>query len=150
MSFDPVGDYPLGLRRPELVRTATGVALDEITLAAARAGSLVADDLRATDTTLRHQAAVARAAGRRQLADNLERSAELTTVPADELLAIYTALRPGRSTSTELETWAERLDELAATATAAFVREAAVAYEERRLLSDERAGQVRPLREGSL
>ena len=150
MSFDPVGDYPLGLRRPELVRTATGVALDEITLDAARAGSLVADDLRATDTTLRHQAAVARATGRRQLADNLERAAELTTVPADELLAIYTALRPGRSTSTELEWWAERLDELAATATAAFVREAAGAYEQRRLLSDERGGQVPPLREGSL
>ena len=103
MAFDPVTDYPLGSRRPDLVRTPTGRALDEVTLAAAREGALAAADMRATAETLGLQAQVARAAGRTQLAEGLERAAELTAVPDDELLAIYTALRPGRSTAEELE-----------------------------------------------
>ena len=49
-------------------------------------------------------------------------------MPDDQLLAIYTALRPGRSTPAELEEWAVRLDDWDAPRTAAFVREAAVAY----------------------
>ena len=85
-------------------------------------------DVRATPATLRRQAEVARAAGRRQLADNLERAAELAGVPDDQLLEIYTALRPGRSTAAELEAWAVRLEGWGAPRTAAFVREAAAAY----------------------
>ena len=135
MSFDPVTDYPLGSRRPDLVRTSTGHPLDEVTLAAARDGKLAVADTRATAETLGRQAEVARAAGREQLATNLERAAELTGVDDDELLAIYTALRPGRSTEDELETWAARLDELGAPRNAAFVREAAVVYVERGLLA---------------
>jgi propanediol dehydratase small subunit len=135
MSFDPVTDYPLGSRRPDLVRTPTGRPLDEVTLAAAREGKLAVADTRATAETLGRQAEVARAAGREQLAANLERAAELTGVDDDELLAIYTALRPGRSTADELETWAARLEELGAPRNAAFVREAAVVYVERGLLA---------------
>jgi len=135
MSFDPVTDYPLGSRRPDLVRTPTGRPLDEVTLAAAREGKLAVADTRATAETLGRQAEVARAAGREQLARNLERAAELTGVDDDELLAIYTALRPGRSTADELETWASRLDELGAPRNAAFVREATVVYVERGLLA---------------
>ena len=135
MSFDPVTDYPLGSRRPDLVRTPTGRPLDEVTLAAAREGKLAVADTRATSETLGRQAEVARAAGRAQLAANLERAAELTGVDDDELLAIYTALRPGRSTADELETWAARLDELGASRNAAFVREAAAVYVERGLLA---------------
>jgi propanediol dehydratase small subunit len=135
MSFDPVTDYPLGLRRPDLVRTPTGRPLDEVTLAAARDGRLGAADTRATAETLGRQAEVARAAGREQLAANLERAAELTGVDDDELLAIYTALRPGRSTADELEAWAARLDALGAPRNAAFVREAAAVYVERGLLA---------------
>ena len=135
MSFDPVTDYPLGSRRPDLVRTPTGRLLDDVTLAAAREGKLAVADTRATAETLGRQAEVARAAGREQLATNLERAAELTGVDDDELLAIYTALRPGRSTADELETWAARLDELGAPRNAAFVREAALVYVERGLLA---------------
>jgi len=135
MSFDPVTDYPLGSRRPDLVRTPTGRPLDEVTLAAAREGKLAVADTRATAETLGRQAEVARAAGREQLAANLERAAELTGVDDDELLAIYTALRPGRSTADELETWAARLDELGAPRNAAFVREAAAVYVQRGLLA---------------
>ena len=135
MSFDPVTDYPLGSRRPDLVRTPTGRPLDDVTLAAAREGKLAVADTRATAETLGRQAEVARAAGREQLATNLERAAELTGVDDDELLAIYTALRPGRSTADELETWAARLDGLGAPRNAAFVREAAAVYVQRGLLA---------------
>lgn len=135
MSFDPTVDYPLGSRRPDLVETPSGLALDDVTLEAARAGALVASDIRATQATLRRQADVARAAGRTQLADNLDRASELTRVPDEELLEVYTALRPGRSTAGALEEWARRLDALEAPLTAAFVREAAVAYVERGLVS---------------
>lgn len=135
MSFDPTSDYPLGARRPDLVTTPSGVLLARVTLAAARAGELVAADMRATPETLRRQAAVARAAGRTQLAENLERAAELAVVPDDLLLAAYTALRPGRSTAEDLEAWAVRLEEHGAAQTAAFVREASAAYADRSLLA---------------
>ena len=48
------------------------------------------------------QAAVAFAAGRTQLAESLERAAELAAVPDELLLEVYTALRPHRSTAAEL------------------------------------------------
>jgi propanediol dehydratase small subunit len=136
VGFDPVTDYPLGTRRPDLVTTPSGLPLDGVTLAAARDGRLAADDTRATAATLALQAEVARAAGRAQLADGLERAAELTRVPDDELLAVYTALRPGRSSADELEGWASRLDELGALLNAALVREAAAAYAARGLAAD--------------
>lgn len=135
MAFDPVSDYPLGTRRPDLVSTPAGFGLDEVTLDAVRAGRIAAEDLRATPETLRRQSAVALAAGRAQLADNLARAAELATVPSETILAVYTALRPHRSTAEELEAWADRLErELAAPLSAAFVREALAAYAERGLL----------------
>jgi propanediol dehydratase small subunit len=141
MGFDPVSDYPLGSRRPDLVLTRSGRPVDEVTLDAIRAGEIDAEELRATPATLRRQSAVALAAGRTQLADNLARAAELADVPGETILEIYTALRPHRSTAAELEAWADRLEaELAAPLSAAFVREAAAAYAERGLLgADERA-----------
>jgi propanediol dehydratase small subunit len=135
MDFDPSRDYPLGARRPELVTTPAGTPLEEVTLDGAREGRLTAAEIRATPRTLRLQADVARAAGRSQLAENLERAAELASVPDDELLEIYTALRPRRSTAAQLETWAERLEAWDAPRTAAFVREAAAAYAKRSLLA---------------
>ena len=140
MAFDPRSDYPLGSKRPDLVQTPTGLALEQVTLDALRAGRLAAGDIRATPETLRRQSAVALAAGRRQLADNLARAAELASIPDETLLEVYTALRPYRSSAAELEAWAERLDtELAAPLSAAFVREARGAYEARGLLARERA-----------
>ena len=141
MGFDPVSDYPLGARRPDLVGTPSGLALGELTLEALRAGRIDAEELRATPETLRRQAAVALAAGRSQLAENLGRAAELASVPAETMLEIYTALRPHRSSLEELEAWAERLErELEAPLSAAFVREAAAAYADRGLLkADDRA-----------
>ncbi len=134
MGFDPITDYPLGTRRPDLISTASGRPFAELTLDAARTGDVSADDLRATPGTLERQSEVARAAGRTQLADNLARAAELVGVSDTDLLAIYTALRPGRSTAVELEEAAARLDALGATLNAAFIREAAVVYADRGLL----------------
>ncbi len=133
--FDPVRDYPLGTRRPDLVTTPGGLPLTEVTLAALLAGRLDASEMRATPATLRLQSEVARAAGRLPLAASLERAAELAAVPDELLLAVYTALRPRRATAPELATWAERLESHGATETAAFVREAAAAYAERGLLA---------------
>jgi propanediol dehydratase small subunit len=142
VAFDAVGDYPLGSQRPDLVRTPSGLSLDELTLDAVRTGQLEAADLRATAETLRLQGEVARAAGRPQLSANLGRAAELTAVPDDVILEIYTALRPHRSTARELAQWADRLErEFDAPETAAFAREARELYAERGLLrTDERAG----------
>jgi propanediol dehydratase small subunit len=133
--FDPVTDYPLGLRRADLVRTPSGLALDELTLDAARTRSMRASDLRATRATLERQAAVAAASGRPPLAENLGRAAELTAVPDDVVLEVYTALRPRRASAAQLEAMAARLEaDFDAPGAAAFVREAAAAYADRGLL----------------
>lgn len=135
MSFDPTRDYPLGTNRPDLVSTPGGLSLSEVTLDALRGGRLGPGEIRATPETLGLQAEVARAAGREPLAESLERAAELAAVPDDLLLAVYTALRPRRATAEELEAWAIRLEGYGASRTAAFVREAAAAYDERGLLA---------------
>ena len=62
------------------------------------------------------------------------RAAELATLPDDEVLAVYTALRPRRATAGELETIAEHLLGAGAPRCAAFVREAAAVLAERGLL----------------
>ena len=136
---DPLAEYPLGTRRPDLVATPSGVPLAGLTLEALRKGRIDAADMRATPGTLRRQAAVARAAGRAQLAESIERAAELAGVPDEVIMSVYTALRPGRTTSPALTEWADRLErEYAAPLTAAFVREARDAYEARGLLAGER------------
>ena len=132
MGFDPSRDYPLGTKRPDLVRTPGGTPLADLALGD---GLLAWPELRASPETLRLQSEVARAAGQPQLADNLVRAAELAPLPDETVLAIYTALRPGRSSAAELEEWAARLDEWRAPATAAFVREAAQVYAERAILA---------------
>jgi propanediol dehydratase small subunit len=135
VAFDPIADYPLGTQRPDLVRTPGGLGLEELTLDALRSGRLDASEMRATPETLELQAQVALAAGRTQLSANLERAAELTVVPDEVILEVYTALRPHRSTADELEGWADRLErDFQATMTAAFVREARAVYGKRNLL----------------
>lgn len=131
---DPLLAYPLGERRPELVTTPAGTPLAEVTLEGLRSGRIAPAELRATPETLRRQAAVARSAGREQLAENLERAAELAALPDDEVLAVYTALRPRRATAAELEAMAQQLAAVAAPRCAAFVREAADVMAERGLL----------------
>jgi propanediol dehydratase small subunit len=132
VAFDPQRHYPLGRERPDLVTTPGGLTLDELTL---HGEGVESSELRATPATLRLQADVAEAAGRVELAANLRRAAELAPLPDATVLAVYTALRPRRSTAAELEEWAVKLDEWGAPLTAAFVRDALGVYEQRGLLA---------------
>ena len=130
-----VADYPLAEKRPELIAGPRGKALSEITLAAVLRGEVALEDLRITPAALRLQAEVARAAGRPTLAENLERAAELVGVPQDVIMRTYELLRPGRAQSAdELRQEALTLREQhGAALIAAFIEEAADAYEARGL-----------------
>lgn len=131
-SLDPVRDFPLGAKRPDLVKTATGKRLDQITMEAALNGSIAAEELRITPETLELQAQIAEKVGRRQLARNMRRAAELTRIPDERVLQIYNALRPYRSTKAELIAIADELEgKYGAKVNAGFVREAAAVYERR-------------------
>lgn len=116
----------------DTVRTHSGRTLGELNLDAVRAGELTAEDFRISGETLRHQADVAERAGYRQLAQNLRRAAELTGISNEEVLAIYSALRPGRTTYEQLIALAAHLEtDLDAPLTGALVREAAEVYLQR-------------------
>jgi propanediol dehydratase small subunit len=118
-----------------IVRTATGRSLDDLSIEAIQKGELTAEDFRISGETLRHQAEVAEAEGYWQLAENLRRAAELTSISNEEVFEIYDALRPGRCTYDDLMALADRLDkDLAAPLTAAFAREAAEVYRKRGIL----------------
>jgi propanediol dehydratase small subunit len=106
----------------------------EITLEAVRDGEVDITDVRIHPATLEHQAGVAAEHANPQLAENFRRAAELATLPDEEVLALYEALRPRRSTAAELVAHAHRLDAAGATRSAALFREAAEVYERRGLL----------------
>ncbi len=130
--LDPKRDYPLAKNKPELAKSITGKTINEITLQAVREGKVLPDDLKISPETLLAQAEIAEAAGRKQLANNFRRAAELTKVPDKRILEIYNALRPYRSTKEELLAIADELDNAyGAKVCAAFVREAAEVYERR-------------------
>jgi len=130
-------DYPLSEKRPELVKTATGKSLDDITLDAIVSGAIKADEIRITPQTLEYQAQIAESISRPQLANNMRRAGELTNVPDARMLEIYNALRPNRSTKPELLAIADELEnQYGATVCANFVREAANVYEARDVLKD--------------
>ena len=130
-----VSSYPLGSRRPDLVRTPTNKTLDDITLENVMNGKITIEDLNITADTLELQAQVAEDAGRSSIARNFRRAAELTTIPDDRILQIYNSLRPFRSTKAELLQIADELEnKYGALINAALVREAAEVYEKRKKL----------------
>jgi len=138
VSLDPAKDYPLSEKRPDLVKTASGKSLADITLEAVMKGDIAADELRITPETLELQAQIADKVGRPALARNMRRAAELTRLPDDRILQIYNALRPYRSTKAELLAIADELDgKYNAKVCAAFVREACDVYERRSRLKTE-------------
>ena len=120
----------------DTVRTMSGRTLDELNIEAVLAGELTAEDFRISGETLRRQADAAETAGYRQLAENLRRAAELTRMSNQEVLDIYNALRPGRTTYGRLISLADHLEnDLNAIMTAALVREAAEVYLERGIVA---------------
>lgn len=125
-------DYPLGEKKPELIKSASGKSLNELTLDKVISGELTAADFRITKETLELQAQVAESVGRGFFGVNLRRAGELIPVPDARLLEIYNALRPYRSTKEELYAIGDELiNEYGATVSGNFVKEAADVYEKR-------------------
>lgn len=128
-------DYPMAVKRPEMVKTATGKSLADITLDAVVSGAVKAEEIRITPQTLEYQAQIGESIGRPQFARNLRRAAEMTAVPDERILEIYNLLRPNRSTKAELLAIADELQtKYGAKVCADFVREAANVYERRGVL----------------
>jgi propanediol dehydratase small subunit len=115
------------------VRAKSGRPVSELTLEAVRRGELGLEDLRIHPDTLERQAVIAERHANPQLADNLRRAAELTRLADEEVLAIYTALRPGRATPEELTALADSLAARGLPRCAALVAEAAEVYARRGL-----------------
>ena len=117
--------YPLYRQGRKDLRLPSGRPIDEFSFENLKTGRLGTEDLGIHEETLRRQARIAEEAGFAPLARNLDRAAELTRVPAAKILEIYEALRRG-SRGADLEALAREIEEnWEATATAAFVREAA-------------------------
>ena len=115
--------------KQETIYSATGRPLDALNMEAVLRGELTTEDFRISAETLRAQAEAAEAAGYAPLAENFRRAAELTGISNEEVLAMYTLLRPGRTTHAQLIALAARLEqEFDARLTAALVREAADVY----------------------
>jgi propanediol dehydratase small subunit len=115
------------------VRALSGKPVENLTVDAIQAGEVGVSDLRIHPETLERQAVVAAEHGNPQLAENLRRAAELTRLPDDEVLAIYEALRPGRSTAAQLTALADSLAGRGLPRCAALVAEAADVYARRGL-----------------
>jgi len=130
--LDARKDYPLANKRPDLVQSASGLKLEDITLDKVIDGSLSFDDIKIKPETLEYQAQIADSAGRPRLAANLRRAAEMTRIPDERVLEIYNALRPYRSTKQELLDIAGELEsKYEARVCAGLVREAAEIYDGR-------------------
>ncbi|BBZ30766.1 propanediol utilization protein [Mycolicibacterium madagascariense] len=107
---------------------------ERITVRAAVDGELGLADLRMDPATLAHQAVVAEEGGNPQLAENFLRAAELATIDDEEVMQLYEALRPHRSTAEELDALRTSLETRGAARCAELVRQAAVVYARRGLL----------------
>jgi propanediol dehydratase small subunit len=127
--------YPLAQSDTGEARTSSGRRVTEITLDAVVGGEIGPDDIRVSPEVLRRQADFAEEGGNPQIADNLRRGAELVAFSDEELLDLYEALRPGRSSALELEQLAERLEARGAALCSGLVREARGAYVRRGLAS---------------
>jgi propanediol dehydratase small subunit len=120
------------VKERKAVSSASGRGLDELNLESVLSGELTADDFRISRETLLEQADAAQAGGYHQLATNLRRAAELTAFSNQELLDVYTALRPGRSTYEQMIALSDQLEkQRQAEITASFIREAAEFYRQR-------------------
>ena len=114
-------------------RGLSGRPVASLTLEAVRRGEITLPDLRIHPDALERQATVAEAHGNAQLAGNLRRAAELTSLGDEEVLAIYEALRPGRSSPEQLTALAGSLAERGLPRCAALLTEAADVYARRGL-----------------
>ncbi|MFJ7829064.1 diol dehydratase small subunit [Peribacillus sp. NPDC097264] len=132
-------DYPLGIKRPDLLYTRTEKSYNDLNLDAALKGDIAEADLRISPNTLEMHADISETLGRPQLAKNFRRAAEMINISDARILQIYNAMRPNRSTREQLLEIADELEEeYGALENANLIREAADVYERRgRLKKDE-------------
>jgi len=128
-------DYPIAETRPECVLGNRGKPLASLTLEAVVKGDVEMEDLRITPQALLQQAQIAKSVGRAALAGNLERAAEMTRIPQDEVMELYELLRPGRAESKEsmLDAAQGIRTKHQASLLADFIEEAAEFYDKRGL-----------------
>ena len=127
--------FPLGIHHRNEVCAKSGRPLHELTLDHVQAGDIQPDDLYASAETLNLQAKFALDAGYAEVAANLIRAAEMTQIPNAEILEVYEALRPGRSTYYQLLSLSQQIISMyGAEHTGAYIRDAAEAYRETVLL----------------
>lgn len=131
--------YPLGEKRKDLVKSATGMGLDDITLDKVVSGQIQFEDIKTRPETLALQTQIAESVNRPRLADNMRRAGEMTQIPDERLLEMYNFLRPYRATKQEMLAMADELQsQYGATACAGFVKEAATVYEKSKRLKGDR------------
>ena len=132
---DAKRDYPLAGKRPDLVQSASGMKLEDISLDKVVSGQISFDDIKIRPETLEYQAQIAESVNRPRLAANMRRAAEMTRIPDERLLEMYNALRPYRSTKQELLDIAGELEsQYQAKVCASLFREAAEVYDKRNRL----------------
>ncbi|MDV3123912.1 diol dehydratase small subunit [Mycobacterium sp. 21AC1] len=107
---------------------------EKFTVAAAVDGKLDLSHLRMDPAALAHQAVIAEEHGNPQLAENFLRAAELAIIDDEDVMGLYEALRPHRSTAEELAALQVSLENRGAARCAELVRQAAAVYARRGLL----------------
>ncbi len=130
--LDAKKDFPLGAKRPDLVKSASGLLVEDIVMEKVVNKEIGFDDIKIRAETLEYQAQISESSGRPILASNFRRAAEMTRIPDERVLEMYNSLRPYRCTKQELMDMANDLETTyQAKICAAFVREAAGVYEQR-------------------
>jgi propanediol dehydratase small subunit len=128
-------DYPLGMKRRDILKSPRGIPFDELTLENVESGKVTFEDFSISPDVLKMQGDIAASAGRSQIALNFGRAREMTKIPDARLLEMYNSLRPHRSTKEELLAMADELQtQYGASVCSTFVREAADVYQRRGLL----------------
>lgn len=132
--LDANRDYPLYEKHPELIKTQTGKAIDEINMENILSGTVTPADCRISAETLIYQAEIQESFGNPQVGANFRRAAEMTRIPDERILQIYNRMRPHVSTKVELLAIADELEtKYEARINAALLRETAEVYEERNM-----------------
>lgn len=128
-------DYPLLEKHRDIIKTPTGKPISDITLDALVKGDVSVEDVRISAEMLMNQADIAESAGKRQVAENLRRAAEMTAIEDDVVIKMYDMLRPNRATKEQLIEMAETLKtSYHAERLAKLVSEACEVYEKRGIL----------------
>ena len=120
-----VSDYPLMEKHSDIIKTPTGKSISEISLDAVSKGNVSVEDVRIS----------AESAGKKQIAENLRRAAEMTAIEDDVVIKMYDMLRPNRATKEQLAGMAETLrNKYHAPLLSQLVSEACAVYEKRGIL----------------